>query len=71
MNSAETVWYELYPYLCGAIGVMAISSANGLATVFGGLLLAASALIVHWRLSYRRSNRKHYARARVKAGRLR
>jgi hypothetical protein len=71
MSSVETVWYELYPYLSGAIGVLAISSANGLATAFGALLLAASALIIHWRISYRRTSRKHYAKARVKAGRVR
>jgi hypothetical protein len=69
MNSVETVWYELYPYLCGAIGIFALSSANGLATAFGMILLAACGLIVHWRLSYRRNSRRYYASAR--AGRLR
>ena len=53
----ETVWYEVFPFLYGVAGVVALCLSTGsiLLKVAGILLIVASLVILRVRWVYRRS----------------
>ena len=53
MKSIEKVWYESFPYLFAAIGLVAVIEANKIAGAFGSSLLLTSVLIIRDRCVYR------------------
>lgn len=51
----ESTLYEVRPYACLAIGIFAVVSLPGVATVFGAILVGLGSMIWKMRRSYRRA----------------
>ena len=65
VNKLEPLWYELSPYVYFVTGIIAIFKFDGMAKIFGILLLTAAATMIGMRKSYREIHeRKKHSRTR-------